>query len=62
MSVGQKLKKFGYIPMINLTMLTISRTHSIGRVHGPEVFLNWNGENRNKNAIREYFQEMPQIQ
>ena len=24
------------------------RTHSIGRVHGQEVFMNWNGENRNK--------------
>ena len=33
------------------------RTHSIGRVHGQEVFLNWNGENRNKNEY-EYF-EMP---
>ena len=33
------------------------RTHSIGRVHGQEVFMNWNGENRNKNEY-EYF-DMP---
>ena len=31
------------------------RTHSIGRVHGQEVFMNWNGENRNKNEY-EYFE------
>ena len=31
--------------------------HSIGRVHGQEVFMNWNGENRNKNEY-EYF-DMP---
>ena len=30
------------------------RTYSVGRVHGQEVFLNWNGENRNKNQY-EYF-------
>ena len=33
------------------------RTHSIGRVHGQEVFMNWNGENRNKNEY-EFF-DMP---
>ena len=33
------------------------RTHSLGRVHGFETALNWNGENRNKNEY-EYF-EMP---
>lgn len=30
------------------------RTHSLGRVHGFETTLNWNGENRNKNEY-EYF-------
>lgn len=32
-------------------------THSIGRVHGYEVAMNWNGENRNKNEYN-YF-DMP---
>ena len=31
------------------------RTHSLGRVHGFETALNWNGENRNKNEY-EYFE------
>ena len=31
------------------------RTHSLGRVHGFETALNWNGENRNKNED-EYFE------
>lgn len=33
------------------------RTHTLGRVHGIEVALNWNGENRNKNEYN-YF-DMP---
>lgn len=33
------------------------RTHSLGRVHGYEVAMNWNGENRNKNEYN-YF-DMP---